>query len=42
MARPVRVQITRDVRKDGSTTFGLRVRTGGADDRVPLGNNSDG
>jgi integrase len=42
MARPARVQITRDVRKDESTTFGLRVRIGGADDRVPLGNSSDG
>jgi Phage integrase, N-terminal SAM-like domain len=42
MARPARVQITRDLRKDGSTTFGLRVRIGGADDRVPIGNTSDG
>jgi len=36
------VQITRDLRKDESTTFGLRVRIGGADERVPLGNSHDG
>ncbi|MGH2869491.1 MAG: hypothetical protein ACRDNK_18250, partial [Solirubrobacteraceae bacterium] len=42
MPRPAGVQITRDRRKDGSTTFALRVRTGGADERVPLGNTGDG
>jgi len=36
------VQITRDRRKDASITFGLRVRVGGADERVPLGNSHDG
>lgn len=42
MPRPPGVQITRDRRKDGSTTFGLRVRISGADERVPLGNTGDG
>jgi hypothetical protein len=42
MARPARVQITRDQRKDRSTTFGLRVRIGGADQRVALGNTLEG
>ncbi len=28
-------------RRDGSTTFSLRVRVAGADDRVPLGNTID-
>ncbi len=42
MPRPPSVQITRDLRKDESTTFGLRVRIGGADERVPLGNSHDG
>lgn len=42
MPRPASVQITRDPRKDGSVTFGLRVRTGGGDGRVPLGNSHDG
>jgi integrase len=42
MARPARVQITRDQRKDRSTTFGLRVRIGGADERVALGNTLEG
>ncbi len=42
MARPPRVQITRDSRTDGTVTFGLRVRVGGGDERVPLGNESDG
>ncbi|HWD74141.1 MAG TPA: tyrosine-type recombinase/integrase [Solirubrobacteraceae bacterium] len=36
------MQITRNLRKDGSTTFGLRVRSGGADEVVPLGNSEDG
>jgi integrase len=34
MPRPPGVQITRDRRKDGSITFGLRVRIRGADERV--------
>lgn len=42
MPRPPGVQITRDRRKDGSTTYGLRVRIRGADERVPLGNSNDG
>jgi len=42
MGRPARVSITRDRRTDGSTTFGLRVRVGGIDDRVPLGNTNEG
>lgn len=42
MPRPPGVQITRDRRKDGSMTFGLRVRVGGADGRVPLGNETEG
>ena len=42
MPRPLGVQITRDGRKDGSTTYGLRVRHQGADQRVPLGNSQDG
>jgi Phage integrase, N-terminal SAM-like domain len=42
MPRPTSVQITRDRRKDGSTTFGLRVRVAGGDQRVPLGNSNDG
>ncbi len=42
MPRPPGVQITRDRRKDGSITFSLRVRIGGADERAPLGNTTDG
>jgi hypothetical protein len=42
MPWPAGVQITRDRRKDGSITFSLRVRISGADDRVALGNTSDG
>jgi integrase len=42
MARPAGVQITRNQRKDGSTTYALRIRVRGADERVPLGNSSDG
>jgi integrase len=42
MPRPPGVQITRDRRKDGSTTYSLRVRIQGADQRVPLGNTNDG
>ncbi len=42
MPRPPSVQITRDTRTDGSITFGLRVRVGGADERVPLGNTGAG
>lgn len=36
------VQIARVQRTDGSVTLGLRVRVGGADERVPLGNANDG
>lgn len=42
MPRRPGVQITRDRRADGSVTFGLRVRVGGADERVPLGNTGGG
>lgn len=42
MPRPPGVQITRDRRKDGSTTYGLRVRIQGTDERVSLGNTADG
>jgi hypothetical protein len=36
------VQITRNSRADGSTTFSLRVRIAGVDERVSLGNTSEG
>lgn len=42
MPRPPGVQIIRNPRKDGSITFGLRVRTGGEDEVVPLGNSAEG
>jgi integrase len=42
MPRRPGVQITRDRRNDGSTTYALRVRVGGTDDRVSLGNSNDG
>jgi integrase len=42
MARPAGVQITRNRRKDGSVTYALRVRVAGADERIALGNSSDG
>ena len=42
MPRRPSIQITRDSRSDGSVTFGLRVRVGGADERVPLGNTNEG
>lgn len=42
MPRRPSVQITRDSRTDGSVTFGLRVRAGGTDERVPLGNTNEG
>jgi hypothetical protein len=42
MARPPGVSITRDRRTDGSITFGLRIRVGGADERIPLGNGNEG
>jgi integrase len=42
MPRPPGVQIIRNPRKDGSITFGLRVRTGGDDEVVSLGNSGDG
>lgn len=42
MPRRPSIQITRDARTDGSVTFGLRVRVGGADERVPLGNTNEG
>jgi integrase len=42
MRRPTSVQIIRNARKDGSTTFGLRVRTGGDDEVVSLGNSGEG
>lgn len=42
MPRPLGVQITRNRRKDGSTTYALRVRIHGTDERVPLGNTEDG
>jgi integrase len=42
MPRPPSVQITRHPRKDGSVTFGLRVRVAGADQSTPLGNSHDG
>ncbi|MDQ6819694.1 MAG: N-terminal phage integrase SAM-like domain-containing protein, partial [Actinomycetota bacterium] len=42
MPRPPGVQITRDRRKDGSITFALRVRISGSDERLPLGNTTDG
>jgi integrase len=42
MPRRPSIQITRDSRTDGSVTFGLRVRVGGADERVALGNTNEG
>ncbi len=42
MPRPGTVQITRSRRKDGTVTFSLRVRSSGADERIPLGNSQDG
>ncbi len=42
MARPPGAQITRDRRKDGSVTYGLRVRIQGTDQRIALGNARDG
>lgn len=42
MPRPPGVQIIRSPRKDGSITFGLRVRAGGEDEVVPLGNSAEG
>ena len=42
MGRPARVSITRDRRTDGSITYALRIRVGGVDDRVPLGNTAEG
>lgn len=42
MARPPGVSITRDRRTDGTVTFGLRIRVGGADERIPLGNANEG
>jgi integrase len=42
MPRRPGVQITRNRRNDGSTTYALRVRIGGSDDRVPLGNSTYG
>ena len=42
MTPPAHVSITRDRRTDGSITYGLRVRVGGTDQRVPLGNTADG
>jgi integrase len=42
MPRPPGVQITRNRRKDGSTTYALRVRIQGTDERIPLGNTEDG
>jgi integrase len=42
MPRQPKVQITRDPRADGSVTFGLRVRIAGGDERVSLGNESEG
>ena len=42
MPRRPPAQIVRDRRVDGSATFALRVRAGGHDTRVPLGNGHDG
>jgi hypothetical protein len=42
MPRRPGVQLTRNSRADGSTTFSLRVRVAGGDERVPLGNANDG
>src|SRR5438067_13694798 len=42
MPRRPAAQIVRDRRVDGSVTYGLRVRAGGHDTRVPLGNSNDG
>lgn len=42
MPRPPSAQIIRKPRIDGTTTYSLRVRSGGSDERIPLGNTGDG
>jgi integrase len=42
MGRPPRVQIIRTRRGDGTTTFALRLRLGGTDERILLGNEKEG
>src|SRR5437588_1171507 len=42
MPRRPGIQILRNPRIDGSTTYALRVRIGGGDDIVQLGNSADG
>jgi integrase len=42
MPRRPGIQIIRNPRKDGSITFGLRVRVSGEDDVVSLGNSAEG
>lgn len=42
MPRRPGVQIRRQPRADGTITYALRVRVGGADEAVPLGNTSEG
>lgn len=42
MPRRPGVQITRNRRNDGSTTYALRVRVSGSDERVSLGNTNEG
>lgn len=42
MPRPAGVQLRRQVRADRTVTYSLRVRVGGSDETVPLGNSADG
>lgn len=42
MPRRPAAQIVRDRRIDGSVTYGLRVRAGGHDTRLPLGHSAEG
>ena len=42
MARPAGIQITRRRRKDGSITYVLRIRAGGVDEHLMLGNSQHG
>jgi len=42
MPRRPSAQIVRKPRIDGTTTYSLRVRIAGADERIPLGNSADG
>jgi len=42
MPRPPGVELRRRARTDGTITYWLRVRVGGADESILLGNTADG